>query len=73
MGSSVQGGHLLHKGKGIHVPFDGQRWMRGMGEPLVMSCDIGHWHVFSRQHTRSRARVEMERDGGEYAGRALIA
>ena len=55
MWSSVRGGHLFHGGKGIHVLFDGQRRTRGMDEPLVMSYDVGHWHIFSRQHARSRA------------------
>ena len=55
------------------MPFDGQHHAGGMGEPLMVSRDIGHWHVFLRQHARLRARAKTRRDGAECAGRALVA
>ena len=38
------------------MPFDGQHWVGGMGEPLKVSRVVGHWHGFSRQHARLMAR-----------------
>ena len=72
-GPSARGGHSLHGGRGVRVPFDGQRRAGGMGEPPGASRDVGHWHVFPRQHARSRGRAETGRDGAECAGRALVA
>ena len=34
MGLSKQEGHSLHGGRDIHVPFNGQHRVGGMGEPL---------------------------------------
>ena len=68
-GPSARGGHSLHGGRGVRVPFDGQRRAGGMGEPPGVSRDVGHWHVLPRQHARSRGRAETGRDGAECAGR----
>ena len=37
------------------MPFYGQHRVGGMGEPLEVSCDVGHLHVFPRQNAHSSA------------------
>ncbi len=53
-------------GRGVRVPFDGQRRAGGMGEPRG---EPRRWPLarFQRQHARSRV-GETRRDGAECAG-----
>ena len=60
MGPSAREGRSLHGGRGIHVPFDGQRRVEGMSEPpgwaATLACSLEGLRAPRRAETGSSAR-----------------